>query len=176
MVPPMPIDNTAAARPGRSRLVLVLVCALGGLAPVACGGDGESPEGVSEAGRPAGETVSQPPLEAAPDGTATSGSDVAGEQAEDGGDVVVDTDMDPEPCPDVVITPDSGNGLFAVEAEGITCEDAVAALEAWGRSGYPGEGPQGFACAPVEEGDAERSRLRCEQHPSGGVVEFETGN
>jgi hypothetical protein len=89
---------------------------------------------------------------------------------------VVGADTAPEACPDIVITPDSGNGLFEVVAEGITCDDAGAALEAWGQSGYPGEGPPGFACAPANEAGGEASRLRCEQEASGAVVEFETGN
>lgn len=156
-------------------MLLLLACALSGLALVACGDDGESPERDEEAGRQAGETAAQPPLETAPEGGETS-ADARGEGAEGGGGVVVETDTGPQPCPDVVITPSSGNGLFAVEAEGITCDDAVAALEAWGRSGYPGDGPQGFACVPTADDGSEPARLRCEQQPSGGVVEFETGN
>lgn len=164
----MPEAFTSA---GRRRGRAALAGALAALALAACGGEDEPAEGTPAADRRATETV-EPPLETAPEGTAAG---ARGARDKAGSEVVAETETEPRACPDVVITPDSGNGLFEVEAEGITCEDAGAALEAWGRSGYPGEGPQGFACRQPEA-TGEAGRLRCEQEASGAVVEFETGN
>jgi hypothetical protein len=161
------VPTSGAARLPVCAAVLALTAAL---ALTACGGD-DSPESAQEpsqanADAPAPtETAAQPPPESAEGeasegGTSRETEEALAEQAATG----------PQSCPDVVITPNSGNGLFAVEAEGITCEDASAALLAWGESGYPGEDPPGFACEEVSEG-----RLSCEQEASGGVVEFDTG-
>jgi hypothetical protein len=80
-----------------------------------------------------------------------------------------------EPCPDVVIAPNSGAGLFDVQAEQLTCTDAATVLRAWGEAGFPGEGPEGFACEPLVENADGSTRLRCTQGTSGGVLEFATG-
>ena len=151
-----------------------MVLALGSaLLLAACGGDDEPSDEAREAAPPSAdtgaertptETTAQPPPETAPGGGATTAAE-RGESTVEG-----DAVTGPQSCPDVVVTPNSGNGLFAVEAEGITCEDAGAALRAWGASGYPGGGPPGFACDEVSEG-----RLSCEQEASGGVVAFDTG-
>ena len=169
----MPEAFTSAGRRRAGAALSTAAGALVALALVACGGEDEPAEGTTAADRQATETVLQPPPETAPEDTAAR---ARGSRDKPESEVVAETPTEPQACPDVVITPDSGNGLFEIVAEGITCEDAGAALEAWGQSGYPGEGPQGFACAPATEAGGEATRLRCEQEASAAVVEFETGN
>lgn len=160
-------------RHGRSHAANAAVAgALVALVLAACGDEDESADGAPAADRQPTETAAQPPPETAPEGTSARASSSRDERGSNG---VAEAETGPQSCPDVVITPDSGNGLFEVVAEGITCEDASAALEAWGQSGYPGEGPPGFACRPASDRD-ETARLRCEQEASGAVVEFETGD
>jgi len=166
-------EASTTVRPGRARIAIAATAgALVALTLAACGDEDEPGDGAPAADRQATETVAQPPPETAPEGTSARASS---SREERGSDVVAEAETGPQSCPDVVIAPDSGNGLFEVVAEGITCEDASAALEAWGQSGYPGEGPPGFACRPASDGD-DTGRLRCEQEASGAVVEFETGN
>lgn len=163
---------------GGTGLRVILCAATLGLASAlalpACGGDdgpseAEPAEQAATDARDTGttETTAQPPPESAEQETG-DGSTSGGRGEET---LTEEAATGPQSCADVVISPNSGDGLFAVEAEGITCEDASAALQAWGESGYPGGGPAGFACEEVSEG-----RLSCEQEASGGVVEFETGN
>ncbi len=164
------IPSTASRGPTATVAAVLALAAL--LALTGCGGDdssGEDPEAVQanaeeEGGTTPTETAAQPP----PESAAGAADDEMSRETEQ--TLAEEAATGPQPCPDVVITANSGNGLFAVEAEGITCEDASAALQAWGESGYPGEGPAGFACEEVSEG-----RLSCEQDASGGVVEFDTG-
>lgn len=79
-------------------------------------------------------------------------------------------------CPDVVITPNSGDGLFEVEAEGMSCDEAVTALKKWGQAGYPGQGPQGFECDDsVDDAGTAPTELRCVERGSDAVIEFATG-
>jgi len=174
--------SEARARP-RARLAapLAALAAAAALAPAGCGGGDEEPASTEAEQTPppaaSGEpSTAQPPPETAPDGA----SEDPGDGAEDGSPEEAqeealgeDAETGPLPCPDLVITPDSGNGLFDVEANGITCEDAAVALEAWGASGFPGTGPPGFACKPVP--DEASGRLSCVQEASGGVVEFTQG-
>lgn len=173
----MPGAPSASGRPplriaaGVAALVLSSTLAL-----AACGGDDEpsgdeqaaaQPSADTAAGAPT-ETTAQPPPEQA--GGATAGKTSKRSQET----LVEEAPTGPQPCPDVVVTPNSGDGLFDVEAEGITCDDANAALQAWGASGYQGAGPPGFSCEEVAVNDNGSSRLSCEQQASGGVVEFET--
>lgn len=147
----------------------------------ACGGeeeDGASTEAqdvTAEEAEVTTETTAQPPPEAAPeDSSGDGGGRTSGGGSE--GSLAQEAATAPQSCPDVIITPNSSNGLFAVEAEGITCEDAAAALEAWGSSGYPGGGPPGFSCEEISQGESGGSaRLSCQQDASGAVVEFDTG-
>jgi hypothetical protein len=147
------------------------------LSLVACGGEQQAEEGgaadpqpaESSGGEPT-ETTSQPPPE---DSSGEATSERASERSQEA--LAEEAVTGPQACPDVTVTPDSGDGLFAVEAEGITCEDAGAALAAWGASGYQGEGPPGFACEEIAQNDNGSARLSCVQDASGGVVEFDTG-
>ncbi len=158
------------ARRGPLRLLAACAVLTAALAIPACGGD-DTPEEAPEAASAETsettltETAAQPPPESAAGATEDAAASRESEET-----LAEDAATAPLPCPDVVVTPNSDNGLFAVEAEGITCEDASTALLAWGESGYPGEGPPGFACEEVSE-----RRLSCEQEASGGVVEFDTG-
>ena len=163
-------------RAGRGRLV---VLALGAAMAVAggCGGGDDEPPPATEAAQPSSEattgarTTAQPPPESAEQGDESSDADVSDREQEEA--LEVDSETGPQPCEDVVITPDSGNGLFDVEADGLTCEDATAALASWGASGYPGTGPPGFSCEAVPD---EEGRLSCEQDASGAVLTFTQGN
>lgn len=165
-------------RPLRA-LLLALVALAAATALVACGSEDEDAGPDAEnvaADESAGttETTAEPPPETAPgDASAEAGSRTSTRDGEGG--IVEETATGPQSCQDVVITPDSGNGLFGIEAEGITCEDAAAALEAWGSSGYPGAGPPGFSCEEVSQSESGSARLSCEQDASGAVVEFDTG-
>lgn len=78
-------------------------------------------------------------------------------------------------CGDVVVTPNSGDGLFAVEAQGISCDDATEVLKRWGKAGYPGGAPEGFACETLSTTESGSGRLRCTEQGTGGVLEFSTG-
>jgi hypothetical protein len=153
-----------------------LLCA----AALGCGGQEAPPDDRGGATEPApgARGVAQPPPESSSQQDGGGGQGQAGgssgSSGQEGGEIAPDAETGAQPCPDVVITPNSGNGLFEVEAEGITCEDASAALATWGQSGYPGDGPQGFVCEEVSAGPA-GARLRCEQESSGGIVEFDTG-
>lgn len=166
------------ARPRARRIVLPVAIAV--LAATGCGG-GDEEAATTQADQPApavdaGESsTAQPPPETAPgDGDSESGGGSSEERSEEAQEEALaeDAETGPLPCPDVAITPDSGNGLFDVEANGLTCEDATTALEAWGASGFPGTGPPGFSCDPVSEA---AGRLSCVQDASGGVVEFTQG-
>jgi hypothetical protein len=162
--------------PERRASVVALALAVAAIA-VGCGGDDE-PASPTEAGQPAAEettagdpTTAQPPPESAEQGDESSRAHVSDDEQEAA--LEVDSETGPQPCGDVEIAPDSGNGLFDVEADGITCEDAAAALESWGASGYPGTGPPGFSCQPVPE---EELRLSCEQEATNAVLTFTQGN
>ena len=174
------MPRSQARTRSRARLAapLVALAVAVALAPVGCGGDEEpaASTAAEEAPPPApsGErSTAQPPPETAPDqgGGESAGEGSSSEEAQEEA-LAEDAETGPLPCPDVVVTPDSGNGLFDVEANGLTCEDATAALEAWGASGFPGTGPPGFSCDPVPEA---AGRLSCVQDASGGVVEFTQG-
>jgi hypothetical protein len=163
---------------GRS-LALVGAAALLCGALLGCGGGEQPPQGDDSSGSagsaPAEDGgVAQPPPESSSQQARGDGEQDGGGGEQGGGEIAEDTETGPQPCPDVAVTPNSGNGLFGVEAEGITCEDASAALATWGQSGYPGDGPEGFVCEEVSAAGP-ASRLRCEQEASGGVVEFDTG-
>jgi hypothetical protein len=81
----------------------------------------------------------------------------------------------PQPCGEVTITPNSGDGLFEIEATGIRCDEARAVLEEWGKDDYsPSAGPRGYDCETIKEQPAGNSRLRC-AGPGGGTIEFDTG-
>lgn len=159
-----------------SIVALALAAAVGAVA--GCGGDDE-PAAPTEAAQPASEattagqgtTTAQPPPESEEQGQGSSRVDVSDDEQEAA--LEVDSETGPQPCGDVEITPDSGNGLFDVEADGMTCEDAAAALQSWGASGYPGTGPPGFSCEPVPE---EELRLSCEQEATDAVLTFTQGN
>jgi hypothetical protein len=158
------------ARRGPLRVAAICLSLTAALAMPACGGDDASEEAPEAASAETSEnapteTAAQPPPESSAGATEDAAASRESEET-----LAEDAATGPQPCPDVVVTPNSDNGLFAVEAEGITCEDASAALLAWGESGYPGEGPPGFSCEEVAEG-----RLSCEQEASGGVVAFDTG-
>ena len=144
------------------------------LALPACGG---SDSAAPQEAEPAGTTsttetdVAQPPPETGPEEGDTSGARAEAKESE----VAEEAASAPEACPDVVITPGAGDGLFEVEVEGITCADAATALQAWGGAGYPGDGPPGFACDPVAENADGSTRLRCTPEGSVGTLEFTTG-
>lgn len=144
------------------------------LALPACGGEEAAPPPEPD---PAGTTsmsetdVAQPPPETVPGDGAASGARAEEKESE----VAEEAVSAPEACPDVVITPGTGDGLFEVEVEGLTCPDAATALEAWGGAGYPGDGPSGFVCDRLAENPDGSTRLRCTQEGSGGTLEFTTG-
>lgn len=169
--------------PIRVRLVTAAVAAALAASAMlaACGGDDadNSPSPAADAATETSETVTEttaePPPEAAP-GDPSVDPDATTSPRNGDGSIGDGAATGPQSCPDVVITPNSGDGLFNVEAEGITCEDAAAALEAWGSSGYPGAGPPGFSCEEVEQGGGASTRLSCEQDAAGAVVAFDTGN
>jgi|GEM_PF-4011417 hypothetical protein len=173
----MPRSEARAASRARLAAPLVALAVAAALALAGCGGGGEGPAAGTEADQapppaPPGErSTAQPPPETAPDNGGGDPGDGSSEEAQEEA-LAEDAETGPLPCPDVVITPDSGNGLFDVEANGLTCEDATVALEAWGASGFPGTGPPGFSCEPVPEA---QGRLSCVQEASGGVVEFTQG-
>jgi hypothetical protein len=155
---------------------LALATILAGLAlPVGCGegggqGAGEDPIATAPANEQA---ITEPPPETAPEeGVAAPVRDEReGRDADEPEESAI-----AEACPDVVITPDSGAGLFDVEAEQITCTDAATILQAWGEAGFPGDGPEGFACEQLAENADGSTRLRCTQVGSGGALEFTTGS
>jgi hypothetical protein len=156
---------------------VALALAAAAMTVAGCGADDE-PATPTEAAQPAPEatttgetTTAQPPPESAEQGDESSGVAVSDDEQEAA--LEVDSETGPQPCGDVEIAPDSGNGLFDVEADGITCEDAAAALESWGASGYPGTGPPGFSCEPVPEAEL---RLSCEQEATDAVLTFTQGN
>jgi hypothetical protein len=171
------LSADSGSRYGSVRLAAMIAALVLAATLSACGGDDQpsddgeasSQSTEAEAGEPT-ETMAQPPPEEA-SGEATS--ERASERSQEA--LAEDAATGPQSCSDVTVTPNSGNGLFAVEAEGITCEDASAALQAWGASGYPGEGPPGFACEEIAENDDGSIRLSCEQDASGGLVEFDSG-
>ncbi len=157
---------------------IAAICAAALLALAGCGEAGEPAPAEQEA--PVGATsaeeprVAEPPSETVPEGDdQASTARAAGEDAEEelGGDVP----SAPEPCPDVVVTPDSGAGLFGLEVQQLTCSDATTALMTWGESGFPGDSPPGFVCEQLAENPDGSTRLRCTQGDSGGVLEFSTG-
>lgn len=158
-------------------IALVLAAALSGLP--GCGEDGGAGADAADEGAttaPADEgVITEPPPETAPAGAAAE--PVREEQGEArGGKDEGSTATVSEVCPDVEVTPNSGGGLFDVEAEQITCTDAATILQAWGEAGFPGEGPEGFACEQIGENTDGSTRLRCSQGTAGGVLEFTTGS
>jgi len=162
---------------GRRASLAALAVASAVMTGAGCGGEDE-PATPTEPAQPASEaattgerTTAQPPPESAEQGDESSRVDVSDDEQEAA--LEVDSETGPQPCGDVEIAPDSGNGLFDVKADGITCEDAAAALQSWGASGYPGTGPPGFSCEPVPE---EELRLSCEQEASNAVLTFTQGN
>ncbi len=161
-------EASTTVRPGRARTAIAATAgALVALTLAACGGEDEPADGAPAADRQATETVAQPPPETAPEGR--------GAQDQNSGAIADTAASGPEACPDVPVTPGSGEGLFQVGAEGLTCADAVTALESWGRSGFPSDGPPGFGCEEVAENADGSTRLRCAQEGAGGVLEFTTG-
>lgn len=56
----------------------------------------------------------------------------------------------PGVCEPVVIEEGTDNLIDQITVEGIDCEEAASVLADWGRSGYPGEGPEGFECIDAE--------------------------
>lgn len=157
-------------------IALALAAVLMGLS--ACGEDGGAGADAADEGAttaPAGEgVITEPPPETAPAGAA---AEPVREEGEAGGDKGQgSTATVSEVCSDVVVTPNSGGGLFDVEAEQITCTDAATILQAWGEAGFPGEGPEGFACEQITENADGSTRLRCTQGTAGGVLEFTTGS
>lgn len=171
------MHEPSASRIVRRRLLGVCAAILASFLVAACGGgeSGESDTATSSGQR----NEQQQPSPESGEG-ATSGD------AEDNGSetgAAVDDDPDGDgngasggACPDVVITPNSGDGLFEVEAEGMSCEEAVAALEEWGQAGYPGQGPEGFDCDDsIDDAGTAPTELRCVERGSGAVIEFSTG-
>ncbi len=168
---------TEHATRGRAWPLLGVLCAAALLPLAGCGESGgpapaeqETAVGSTSAEKP---RVAEPPSETVPEG-GDRASTAAGEDAEE--ELAGDVPSAPEPCPDVVVAPDSGAGLFGLEVQQLTCSDATTALMAWGEAGFPGDSPPGFVCEQLAENPDGSTRLRCTQGDSGGVLEFSTGS
>jgi hypothetical protein len=166
----------AARQELATRALVLVVAAAAIVVPAGCGeaGGGEAAGEDQLATAPADEgVITEPPAETAPE----KGLAAPVRDEREGSDVDEPEEAAiAEACPDVVITPNSGGGLFDVEAEQMTCTDATTILRAWGEAGFPGDGPEGFACEELAENPDGSTRLRCTQASSGGALEFATGS
>lgn len=109
------------------RAVAVALALAAALAVAACGDDEET-----GAGGTATVTVTQ--TETAPAPTATSPSTVSGSNR----------------CPDVTITPNSGDGAFDITTENVTCEEAEALLRS-------ADGLRSWNCRVIAEAQGRRT-------------------
>jgi len=65
-------------------------------------------------------------------------------------------------CGAVTITSNSGDVLFAIRAEHISCPRARSTLRNWGKAGYvPRSGPRGWRCRTVKTFVAGNGRESC---------------
>lgn len=77
-------------------------------------------------------------------------------------------------CGAVTISANSGDVLFAVRAEHISCSRARSTLRRWGKAGYlPRSGPRGWRCRTVETFVAGNTRKSCRRREA--RILFTTG-
>ena len=77
-------------------------------------------------------------------------------------------------CRDVVITKNSGDGMFNVKAKHLSCRVARRTLKEWGSAGYkPRSGPAGYDCKVVKRYPEGNSRVRCTAGRK--VISWDTG-
>jgi hypothetical protein len=80
-------------------------------------------------------------------------------------------------CGTIVLTPNSGDGLFDVTAKNVSCRRARKVLGEWARAESAPRWPEGFRCRVVRRYMAGNGRVRCTRRDGGRTqrIGFTTG-
>ena len=70
-------------------------------------------------------------------------------------------------CGTIVLTTNSGHGLFDVTAKNISCRRARGVLREWSRAKDAPRWPGGYECRVVRRFEAGNRRVRCTRRDSG---------
>ena len=157
------VCRLASPRYARAVLRLVLAAMLAAAALAACGGDGDAEPGSTtgaaapttapEQTEPPGATEDPAPPTQPPQPPSPPPAEPPA------------TSDEPQSCPDVAFSPNSGDGAFEIEVTGLSCAEAERLLRSE-------TGLQSYDCEE-EALPAGNQRFTCDG--DGGTLSFETG-